>query len=158
MFFVPNREPMIFYEYEVSTDQKCRIIHFFSYFFPVEFGSGLFFLRMFAHLWEPGRAAILATSSGVRENRSATRGSAKQSTRAVYWTVQNRNVYFLPTNWSWTLIPDQRSQKRLNLIWRPTTISSSKTKEISNCDLKLFLDIKEFFIHLLILDFFLLLT
>ena len=111
----PNRERMIFNRYEVSTDQKFLIICFFLPFFPVEFGSGLLFLWMFAHLWEPGRAAILATSSGVRENWSATRGSTKQSTRAVYWTIQNRNVYFLPTNWSWTLSPDQQSQQ--HSIW-----------------------------------------
>ena len=51
---------------------------------------------------------------------------------------------------------EPRSEKptTLNLICRPTTISSTKTKEISNCDLKLFLDIKEFLIHLLILDFY----
>ena len=43
---------------------------------------------------------------------------------------------------------------KANLIWRQPIISSSKTKEISNCDLKLFLDIKEFLIHLLILVLF----
>ena len=42
MFFVPNRESIIFYEYEVSRDKKCRIIYLFSFFFQSSLDRGCF--------------------------------------------------------------------------------------------------------------------
>ena len=42
MFFVPNRESIIFYEYEVSRDKKCWIIYLFFFFFQSSLDRGCF--------------------------------------------------------------------------------------------------------------------